>query len=273
MRLHVVNRPALGSGPGRGHVLVAVHGTMDRAASFRRLWTHLEDWDVLAYDRRGYAGSAALPLARDFAEQVGDLRSVLEARSGCPRTVVGLGHSFGGHVVLAAAAAHPDLFQAAVIYEPPGLWQGGWSRPGAAELPPGDQAERFVRQVAGDRVWERLSEATRAQRRAEGATMVNDLSMLGAGPPFEPGDVAIPVVVGYGSRTPARATSWARELAGRLPLAELVEVPGAEHGIHVGDPAALAALVRRAAAFLAAPASRPDPARPPAGPGARPGRR
>lgn len=247
MGLHVISRPPLEDGPGRGHVLVAVHGAMDRATSFRRLWTQLPDWAVVAYDRRGYAGSVDLPLSEDFAQQVTDFLEVLHGNVGWQTRVVALGHSFGGNVVLAAAAAHPGLIDAAVAYEPPAAWQTPWPDPASPTLAPGDQAESFIRRIAGDQVWERLPEATRRLRRTEGHTLVNDLTSLRTGMPFDPAAVSIPVIVGYGGQGFSHATTWARQLATELPRAQLVEVPGAEHGIHFGNPKALAGLVRAAA--------------------------
>lgn len=246
MGLHVIRRQPLVDGPGRGRVLVAVHGAMDRATSFRRLWTHLPDWTVVAYDRRGYAGSADLPVTREFEQQVHDLVDVVHGEVGPSDGVVALGHSYGGNVVLAAAASDPDLLSAAVVYEPPALWLLP-PEPDAPEVTPGDQAEAFIRRVAGDRVWERLPESTRRARRAEGDTLACDMASLRSGKPFDPADVAIPVVVGYGGQGYSAAVAWARELAVDLPHGRLEEVPGAEHGIHVGDPESLAALVRSAA--------------------------
>lgn len=247
MGLHVISRPPLAEGPGNGHVLVAVHGAMDRSTSFRRLWTHLPDWTVVAYDRRGYAGSLDLPVTQDFDRQVEDLLEVIHAEVSPSDRVVGLGHSYGGNVVLTAAARHPGLLAAAVVYEPPALWLVPWPNAAPPELAPGDQAEAFIRRVAGDHVWDRLPEATRRLRRAEGNTLVNDMASLRSGMPFDPKDVAIPVIVGCGGRGYSLAVQWARELAADLPEARLVEVPGAEHGIHIGDPDALAGLVRAAA--------------------------
>jgi len=247
MGLHVIRRTPTEEGPGAGHVLVAVHGAMDRSTSFRRLWTHLPDWSVVAYDRRGYAGSLDLPVTEDFDQQVEDLLEVVRAEVGPSDRVVALGHSFGGNVVLAAAAGHRDLLAAAVVYEPPALWVLPDPSPTPPEVTPADQAEAFIRRVAGDNVWERLPEATRRLRRAEGDTLVSDMASLRSGRPFDPKDVSIPVVVGYGGQGYSPAAEWARALAADLPQARLVEVPGAEHGIHVGDPDALADLVRMAA--------------------------
>jgi pimeloyl-ACP methyl ester carboxylesterase len=245
--LHVIDRGALEDGPGRGRLVVMVHGAMDRATSFRRVWNHLRDFEMVAYDRRGYAGSLGVAATTDFADQVADLRAVLAGRR-----AIALGHSFGGNVVLATAATHPELISAAVVYEPPAPWRPEWpsaslSRPSTGA--PGEQAEAFMRRMVGHRVWERLPAATREQRRAEGPTLVTELAGLRAGAPFEISQVGVPVVVGCGSVGLPYAATWARTLAGLLPRGELVEVPGATHGIHLGDPAALAAMVRSAAAW------------------------
>jgi pimeloyl-ACP methyl ester carboxylesterase len=247
VELHVISRDAVEEGPGQGRLVVMVHGAMDRATSFRRVWNHLRDFEVLAYDRRGYAGSIGVPAGTDFADQVGDLLAVLDGRP-----AVALGHSFGGNVVLAAAAAHPELVTAAVVFESPAPWRPEWPTPASAQPrtgTPEEQAEAFMRRMVGDRVWERLPAATREQRRAEGPTLVTELAGLRLTAPFEPAQVSVPVVVGYGGAGLRHAAAWATTLAGLLPRSELVRVPGATHGIHLGDPAALAAMVRTAAAL------------------------
>lgn len=247
MELHVIGRDAVEDGPGRGRLVVMVHGAMDRATSFRRVWNHLQDFEVVAYDRRGYAGSIGVPVSADFALQVGDLVAVLDGRP-----AVAVGHSFGGNVVLAAAAAHPELIAAAVVFEPPAPWRPEWPAPPSSRHRPRtteEHAEAFMRRMVGDRVWERLPAATRQQRRAEGSTLVTELAALRTGSPFDPVDIRVPVVVGYGTAGLPHAAAWAATLAGLLPRATLVEVPGGTHGVHLGHPSALAAMVRNAAAL------------------------
>jgi pimeloyl-ACP methyl ester carboxylesterase len=51
-----------------GPAVVLVHGAMDRAASFGRVMRRLGDLDVVAYDRRGYAGSLGTGPATTLAE-------------------------------------------------------------------------------------------------------------------------------------------------------------------------------------------------------------
>lgn len=249
MELNVTNRPPIDEGPFDAYVCVAVHGAMDRATSFRRVSNCLLDWGMVTYDRRGYAGSYGLPVSDDFAQQVADLVDVVRTNVEEGRPVVAFGHSYGGNVVLTTAATHPDLFTAAVIYEAPGLL--GPQRPSrlASDVSPPDQAEQVFRRLAGDHVWENLTPDVQEQRRAEGETLVHDSDALRSAAPLDTAAITIPVIVGYGGASSSVAADSARQLAGALPHATLVEVPGAGHNIHVGNPTALADLVRSAASL------------------------
>ena len=233
-------------GPGTGSRVVLVHGSMDRAGSFRRVMKHLSDWRAVSYDRRGYASSSALGPPGSFEDQVLDLIEVLD---GEPSLV--FGHSYGGDVVLAAAERHPDLIPAAMVWEPPRPWLPWWpgmSAPGGRgdDLDPEDRAEWFMRRMVGDRVWERLPEGTRRQRRSEGPTFLAELETLRNAPPFAADRIRVPVLVGRGGESSAHHRRSARELAASLPKGELCEIRGASHGAHLSHPAELAALIRLA---------------------------
>jgi pimeloyl-ACP methyl ester carboxylesterase len=232
-------------GPGAGQKVVLVHGSMDRASSFGRLMNRLADWSIVAYDRRGYAGSAATGPAEGFAQQVSDLVEVL----GHEPAVV-FGHSYGGDVVLATAERHPELIRAALVWEPPQPWLVGWppnSADGDDDPTPAERAEWFMRRMVGDRIWERLPERTRAQRRAEGDALHAEMQSLAEPAPFTPAHVRIPVIVGRGGRSSTPHRRGARELAAALPAGTLAEIPDAGHGAHLSHPAELAELIRAAA--------------------------
>jgi pimeloyl-ACP methyl ester carboxylesterase len=223
---------------------------MDRATSFTRLMARLRDWSIVAYDRRGYAGSASTGPPATFDDQVDDLITVLAGEY-----AVAFGHSFGGDVVLAAAAEHPELIPAAVVWEPPQPWLPWWAESNSgrhlvAALDPDERAEWFMRRMIGDRVWERLPAATRAQRRSEGPTLHAEITSLNVAPVFEPRSVRIPVIVGRGGRSSAHQRRAARELATTLPFGRLVEIAGAGHGAHLSHPTEVAALLRQVAASV-----------------------
>jgi pimeloyl-ACP methyl ester carboxylesterase len=243
---------------------------MDRATSFTRLMGRLRDWSIVTYDRRGYAGSVGAGPPTSFADQVADLFEVL---AGQP--ALAFGHSFGGTVVLAAAASRPELLPAALVWEPPQPWLPWWPRPkdpaganqpnresgahhreprDAARLEPlgpddrADRAEWFMRRMIGDRIWERLPASTQAQRRAEGHTFYAELVSLADGPAFAAEAVTVPVIVGRGGHSSWYQRRAARHLAAELPRGELAEIADADHGAHLTHPAQIADLVRRAAA-------------------------
>jgi pimeloyl-ACP methyl ester carboxylesterase len=227
---------------------VFVHGSMDRASSFGRVQGRMQEAEIIAYDRRGYAGSAGLAPSESFDTQVDDLLEVLD-----DRPAVALGHSLGGTIVLAAASRYPELIVGAVIWEPPMPWLPWWPMTTAGRMaagdgrPPEDVAETFVRRVVGDRVWDRLPPATKANRRAEGPALVAEMRALTAGAPFDPADITVPIIVGCGTEGLPHQRRGSAELAAALPHGEWVEIEGCDHGAHLSHPAELADLVRRVA--------------------------
>lgn len=233
--------------PEGGDVVLLVHGSMDRASSFNRVMRHLPECHVVAYDRRGYAGSTSVTPAADLATQIDDLFEVLGGRR-----AVGVGHSFGGTLLLAAAARQPDLLDTLVVYEAPQPWRDDWpvaSAGGEARISggdPADVAEAFMRRLVGDRVWDRLPASTRAQRRLEGEALRAEMLALAEGPAFDPAHIRVPVIVGRGEHGRPHQRQGAALLAAELPAGELVDVAGAEHGVHLSHPGELARLVRLA---------------------------
>ncbi|MHB8505419.1 MAG: alpha/beta fold hydrolase [Acidimicrobiales bacterium] len=230
----------------RSTLRLLVHGAMDRASSFGRVAAALDGGTVVAYDRRGYAGSAGRRPSDDFADQVSDLLEVLDGRP-----AVALGHSVGGDVVLAAAAAHPEIVRAAVVWEPPMPWLPYWPADSAGgvaasgELPPEEAAEMFMVRVVGRRVWGRLPEPTRRRRRSEGGALMAEMRAIRQAA-FDPAGVAVPVIVGVGSRSRPHHARATAELAAALPLGSHRTVDGAGHGAHLTHPAVLAGLVEEA---------------------------
>jgi pimeloyl-ACP methyl ester carboxylesterase len=253
-RLHVLEHPA--AAPSReGLPYLLVHGSMDRSSSFGRVIVELRDVDVIAYDRRGYARSSARPPSDRFADQVDDLMEVLGGRR-----VVALGHSFGGGVVLATAAAHPEAVAAAVVWEPPMPWLDWWpsssagSRSLARAGDPEEAAEAFMIRMVGERIWQRLPPTTRRRRREEGRTLLAEMRSIRT-PAWDPAAVTVPVIVGRGGESRPHHQRSAAELARRLPDGTLRIIPGARHGAHLSHPAELAGLLRDVAAVGTAVAS------------------
>jgi pimeloyl-ACP methyl ester carboxylesterase len=250
MALHVIERPPIENGPANRAVVVLVHGSLDRATSFRRVAARLPDVTVITYDRRGYARSVEVPPTVSFDRQVDDLLDVVGGRR-----VVGVGHSLGGDVVLSAAQRHPELLPAAMVFEPPQPWLRLSSERSAGspavlalgQRDPAGAAEMFMRRMIGDDSWERLPAATRESRRAEGAALVAELRALRfTGPVFDAASITVPVVCGYGSRSRPHHREGTQTLAASLARGELHCIEGSSHGAHLSHPGGFARLIRRA---------------------------
>jgi len=257
--LHVVHHgashgdadPGAPSGDTAGRLemtVVLVHGSLDRGASFARVVRRMGDLHVVTYDRRGYHHSRPAGLARTIRAHVDDLVALV---GDGPAVVIG--HSYGGDVAMGAAlAAAPGSIRAAGVYEPPLPWLEWWPRRSArsiAEEDPGVFAESFFRRVVGDAGWDRLSEQARAARRADGPALVAELADLrGAGPPFDPRSLRVPVVLGRGERSLDHHRRAIDALSGLIPDHEVIEIAGAAHGALLTHPDGFAALVRRVVA-------------------------
>jgi pimeloyl-ACP methyl ester carboxylesterase len=225
---------------------------MDRSTSLGRIARRLDDSAVVTYDRRGYAGSLERGPSLSFDDQVDDLLEVVDGRP-----VVALGHSFGGTVVLGAAARRPDLVVGAVVYEIPMPWLDWWPATTAGRAAaedarrPEEVAESFMRRLIGEPVWHRLPAATKLARRQEGPALVSEMRSLRTAP-WKPEDIPVPVIVGYGTEGLPHQRRGSVRLAGALPDSELVEVEGATHGAHITHPNEMVGLLRRMAAQVMA---------------------
>ena len=261
-------RPAGGWRDGSGPVVVLVHGSLDRAASFRRVARRLDGLRVVTYDRRGYRSSRDAPVSDDLAVHVDDLVRVATAYAGHPAGhdgVVAVGHSAGGTIVLGAAVERPDLFRAVGAYEPTMPWLGFHAESGPSQADserrpsqadseedhePGLGAERFFRRVVGGRAWERLSERQRAELRADGAALLADLRAVRRAAPFDVTALAVPTIVASGGPSSfPHHLDTAEWLAAHVATARRSTIACAGHGAHLSHPDAFAAFVRDVAAM------------------------
>ena len=228
---------------------------MDRAASFDKVARRLGDEaEVLAFDRAGYATRAdEVPPdprvtgdAADVIARIGDRPSVL------------VGHSYGGHVALAASLARPDLVRSVAIYETPLAWMPWWPADTSGGQAvrvvegggaPADAAETFMRSIVGDRIWERLPPSTRDARRREGPALLADMHGIRSAAPYDPAAITAPLVIGCGSESKGQHRLGTDAWRDLVPHAEVAIIDGAGHGAHLSHPDAFADLVRSAAAY------------------------
>ncbi|GAA4550295.1 hypothetical protein GCM10023192_74450 [Amycolatopsis samaneae] len=242
---------------------------MDRAASFRQTADRLSEWSVIGYDRRGWGRSRTLGDRRTtLADHVGDLIEIAET----VREPILVGHSYGGLVALAAAAARPELTRGVVAFEPPVRWLPWWPdeapwervvRESAAEGDPAAVANALHRAVAGR---PRLpSGSGRADLAADGTALLTEmLDTTLDEPSFDPLDFDVPLVTAAGAESLPHHHETARRLADLVQAGRFVEVPRGRHVAHVTHPARFAELVghveqlSRSAGTRSAQASRPN---------------
>lgn len=234
-------------------LVVLVHGSLDRAGSFARVLRRLDDLHTIAYDRRGYDRSRHVVPVHDTLEgHVEDLVAVIGDR---PAVVVG--HSYGGTIAIGAALRTdgPGSILAVGAYEPPMPWLGPWAtrRQSGTTTPPrmsldGDPeliAENFFRRMVGDSAWDRLPEATKEARRADGAALAAEMSAIRVTePPFEVTALTVPCLVASGTESLPHQRATPAWLAANVPGAELIEIEGSAHGAHLTHPDAFARFVR-----------------------------
>jgi len=276
--LHVVeHEPRVGDTGSPGRLVVLVHGSLDRSDSFNRAVRRLPELRVVTYDRRAYQRSRGAGTPRGIGGHIDDLLAVVDEATGGAGGATAVGHSFGGDVVIGAAIAEPSAFASIGAYEPPMPWlgfrrdgvvpgspDGGGPSPEDPERRGGEpdgprwtpladdpavEAERFFRRMVGEGSWERLPESGRADRRADGAALVDDLRGLRGPAPFDVWSLGVPAVFGRGgpqSGTHHRqAVAW---LAHHVAGSTMVEIDGAGHGAHLSHPDAFADFVRSAVA-------------------------
>lgn len=216
----------------------------------------------LGADRPGYGGSSRRPRA-PLAAIAEDVARVADA-AGVGRFAT-LGHSGGGPRSLATAALLPDRAIAAVAISAPappgaaGLDRFRGMAPGVvreqAAVVRGEQAiteelerDEFDESVftaedfqALDGAWAWFGPVVRDAVSHGVAGQVDDLLTQAAPWGFEPGDVAVPVLVVHGTADRVVPVAHGRWLAEHLPDAALRAVPGAGHlSVLTEAPGALA---------------------------------
>lgn len=240
---------------GSRRPVVFVHGALDRSASFLRVARALEDRPVLLFDRRGYgrsvpAGSTAAAMRVPvFEDHVRDLDAMIGlATSATGRRPLVVGHSLGGAIALLAAARGSDSIAGLLSFEAPLLWEPWWPGSVAGTSTPVDDAagsfaERFMRRLVGDQVWEALPERTRQQRRAEGPILESELRTARGVDPPDLSAIEVPVLVAAGSELAAHRQRAIETLVAQLPRASSRLLEDAPHNAHSACPERFAALV------------------------------
>lgn len=218
--------------------------------------------DALAFDLPGH-GESPMPAAPgDFHAEVAALVPKLLAQiapQGAP--VLGIGHSFGGAVLLRHALLHPATVAGLVLIEPVffavargrpeyDVWEGT-EAPVLALVAAGqpEAAARLFLEANGDGTpWAAIAPRDRARMTAQipllaatVAGLVGDSGGLLAPGRMEGFDA--PVLLLTGQASPPIFGAVCQELARRLGRAEVAEIAGAGHMLPITHPAEVAARI------------------------------
>lgn len=213
--------------------------TFERLASFCRL---------ILWDKRGTGLSDPVDRVPTLDQRVDDLLAVLDAAGAGQVSLVG--GSEGGPMALLFAATHPERVRSLVLYgtSPRPMWAPDWPWGWTDEVLAGRLAELEARwgedalmdwfapsqsdNETAKRVWGRYlrAGASPAMGRAvlEAAAQIDCRALLRAV------NVATLILHRRGDRV--FSVEGARFMAQRIPGARLVEFPGDDHLLSIGDP-------------------------------------
>jgi pimeloyl-ACP methyl ester carboxylesterase len=196
-----------------------VHGTRDSSRSFRAVASLLEDLHVLLYDRRGQGRSRHLDAPGSFEDHVDDLLRVID-----DRRVSVIGHSWGGHVALAAAIRRPDVVRSVGVFETFMLWLDWWS----------PKTKEAVLAFAA-RGWDGADPVDLVQTRAE-------VEMIQTAP-YDLSRLRVPCAMACGADSRAYEIASVTRAAATFG-AENVTIEGVTHHAHRSHPELFAEFVR-----------------------------
>lgn len=235
---------------GVAEKVVLLHGFTQTGRSWERVERMAKQAGhaLATPDLRGHGASAAVRPV-DFPHVVADVAGLAEDAVLC-------GYSMGGRIALHTALAHPQRVRRLVLISTTAGIEDAAQRAQrraadealAAEIER-DGIESFAARWAAQPLFAGLppdaAQAARADRlRNEGPGLAAALRGLGSGV-MEPvwdrlDELRMPVAVLAGERD-AKFVAIAHRLAGALPDASLVVVPGAGHALHLEAPREVAA--------------------------------
>jgi len=222
---------------GGGPALLLTHGFGATSRMFDANVAALaEEHTVIAWDVRGHgaSGCPADPALYSVALSMGDMAALLD-HAGAEQAVVA-GHSLGGYLSLEFLLARPERVRALVLIA---------TGPGFRKAESRDAWNRMAERYATEHDGGGLAHAAR------GILTQRDGHVIEALP-----EIRVPTLVVVGERD-ADYMPGSRYMAGKIPGAQLVVVPGAGHAPGVSHPEPFNAAVRDFLDRLPRPRSAP----------------
>jgi proline iminopeptidase len=266
-----------GADSGQGPALLFLHGGPGLSDYADLLAPELGGWRTVRYQQRGLAPST-VDGPFTIEQHVSDAIAVLDAR-GVGRPVV-VGHSWGAHLALELAVAHPERVAGLVLIDGPGVTgDGGVPEMGQAlidRLSPGGRArlqEIAGRKPAGGLTDDTATEQTavlwpgyfaepaaappwppamRVSVAANAGTTGSMLEQLAAGFADSLSGITAPAIFVVGEQSPM-SVSRGEEAAALIPSAQIRTIPAAGHLPWVEHPGCVADALADIRAMMADP--------------------
>ncbi len=260
---------------GEGEPVVFVHGGLGDL----RIWQPQlpaigSAYRAITYSRRYARPNQEIPPGADdpWLTHVDDLAAFVQELGVAPAHLVG--NSQGAFISLLTAVRHPDIVRTLVLEEPPVislfvksfppgpldllrlivtrpriafeiLKFGGATLGGVRKaFERGDEEEAmliFIRSVLGDKHFERLGDARKAEA-LENVSTMRAVTLGDSGfPPLDDEDVRgvkVPVLLLTGDDSPRMAILMTDRLEELLPNVERAGIPDASHDMHLDNPSA-----------------------------------
>jgi 3-oxoadipate enol-lactonase len=226
---------------GSGPAVVLAHGAGGNAMVW---WQQVRDFarshTVVTFDHRGYFRSHCAPEALDPTLFANDLAAILDDAK-IERAAL-VGQSMGGFTVLAFALAHPERVRALVLCGTPGGVRTPLIDRDVAEIPRRASERGFTAMVLGPDF------PTREHAKAflfEQMNALNPPETLAALLPLVGrirvsddtiGKLGVPTLILGGTDDAFFSPAGLREVAGKVPGARFVEIPGAGHSTYFEVP-------------------------------------
>lgn len=239
---------------GDGDAVLLIHGS-HIAGSFLPFMEEpaLEGYRLIRYHRRGFAGSAPVPIVFAIPDQARDARSLLD-HLGADRAHV-VGHSYGGATALQLALDAPQAVRSLVLLEPALLSvpSGAEVREGIAQAArvyesgdPAGAVDQFLTLVTGAD-WRSTTEALvpggPAQAERDAATFFETEVPALDKWSFDAERaerISQPVLYVIGEQSGAVFEEGVELLRSLVPQTREARVPGVDHRLQMQNPALVA---------------------------------